>query len=83
MKRDFWEERKSGEVYCLGGLISPRNIFELSTLDFQQFQHGFYLFSDKKGLLLGEVRPFSGGPSQGLGWGEGASWGLWPLQYTC
>ena len=58
-KRDFREKRKSGDVWRSGGVGVP--------LDFLQFQHDFGSFSDKKGLLLGGPKPFSGRANTGAG----------------
>ncbi len=57
-------------MYRLGGLGSF-GIFELPRLDFLQFLHDFRSFSDKKGLLLGGPKPFSGGANTGAGEGGG------------
>ena len=67
-KRDFREKRKV-EKYSLWGVC----IFELLRLDFQQFQHDFRSFSDKKGhYYRGQNPSVGGGGGQHRGWGGGA-----------
>ena len=72
-KRGFRQERKSGELYCLGGLrVLPRKFlyFELPRLDFLQFQHDFRSFSDKTGTF---TRGGGGGQNPLVGGGGGSS----------
>ena len=58
------------------------HIFELSRLDFLQFQHDFRSFSDKKGTLTRGSKPFSGWGWVGDGGGNTGAGGALALSLT-
>ncbi len=71
-----------GCIFFFSPEICPKFciFISLDLISYNFIQHDFRSFSDKKGLLLGGPKPFSGGGGGNTGAGGG---GLWPLQYIC